>query len=74
MYLSYIGVRTLVESNMQDFYKVVAFPLIALTDTIWFPIGGTVDVVYALTREVTTEEVEPEDESDEAIRKRWRRN
>ncbi|MHC4516043.1 MAG: hypothetical protein ACYS5W_20425, partial [Planctomycetota bacterium] len=50
VYLSYIGTRTLFDQDMNVFYKILGSVFVASVDTIWFPIGGTMDTFYALTR------------------------
>lgn len=49
VYWSYAGTRTMLRSDLNNFYKVTAFPWIAFLDTLWFPLGGVVDLVYTIS-------------------------
>ena len=50
VYLSYIGTRTLITQDMNPVYKFVGGLFVATVDTLWFPIGGTMDTYYVLTQ------------------------
>jgi hypothetical protein len=50
VYLSYIGTRTLIGQDLNPIFKFVGGIFVATVDTIWFPIGGTMDTYYALTQ------------------------
>jgi len=49
VYWSYAGTRTLLRSDLNNFYKVTGFPWMAFVDTLWFPIAGVVDLGYVLS-------------------------
>ncbi len=44
VYYSYIGTKTLLASDMNDAYKFVGSVFIIPVDTLWFPIGGLIDL------------------------------
>lgn len=50
VYLSYLGMQTLVNSEMHGLYKLMAGTVILPVDTLWFPVAGTVDTAYAINR------------------------
>ncbi len=50
VYLSYIGTRTLITQDMNPIYKFVGGLFVAFVDTLWFPVGGTLDTYYVLTQ------------------------
>ncbi len=50
VYLSYIGTRTLITQDMNPIYKFVGGLFVATVDTVWFPVGGTMDTYYVLTQ------------------------
>ena len=56
VYLSYIGTRTLLDQDMNPIYKFVGGWFVAAVDTAWFPVAGTMDTFYALTRKETLPE------------------
>ena len=48
VYLSYVGLRTLQGSDLSSVYQWVGGTLVCITDTIWFPIAGLTDTIYAV--------------------------
>jgi hypothetical protein len=48
VYLSYIGLRTLLASDMTSVYQWVGGTMVCITDTLWFPIAGIADTIYAV--------------------------
>jgi hypothetical protein len=48
VYLSYVGFRTLMQSDLGTGYKWVGGTMVAITDTIWFPVSGLTDLIYAV--------------------------
>ena len=50
VYLSYLGMQTLTDSDMHGLYKFMAALMILPIDTAWFPVAGTVDTIYAINR------------------------
>ncbi len=66
VYLSYIGMQTLLGSDMPVFYKVMGSILTAPIDTVWFPVAGTIDTFYALSRDESGGS-----EDDEGSEDRW---
>lgn len=59
VYLSYIGLKTM--SRAMDDPSAgpimgVALGLVTLVDTIWFPVAGTMDTIYIMTRDTPEQE------------------
>lgn len=50
VYLSYLGMQTLVASDMHGLYKFIATLMILPVDTVWFPVAGAVDTIYVINR------------------------
>ncbi len=50
VYLSYLGMQTLVDSNMHGMYKFMAALMILPVDTVWFPVAGAVDTIYVINQ------------------------
>jgi hypothetical protein len=50
VYLSYVGLRTMKRCNIDSPLMVLAGAMVMIVDTVWFPIAGSVDTVYVLTR------------------------
>ncbi len=48
VYLSYIGTRTTMYSDLKPVYKWTGGVVIAIVDTLWFPVAGLVDTIYAV--------------------------
>ena len=48
VYLSYLGMQTVIASDMHGVYKALASLMILPVDSIWFPIAGTVDTIWAI--------------------------
>ena len=47
-YLSYIGFRTLIYSDLPTPYKWVGGVTSGFVDTLWFPVAGITDLIYAV--------------------------
>ena len=50
VYLSYLGMQTLIDSKMHGLYKFMAALMILPIDTAWFPVAGAVDTIYVINR------------------------
>lgn len=50
VYLSYVGLRTMTRCGIDSPLMVLAGTIVMIVDTVWFPIAGTVDTIYVLTR------------------------
>ena len=57
VYLSYIGMQTLMAAEIDPAYKIAGSIMIIPIDTAWFLFAGTADTVYVLTM------AEPQEES-----------
>ena len=53
VYLSYIGMQTLMSARIDMGYKFVGSIMVIPIDTAWFPLAGTVDTIYALSSDTT---------------------
>ena len=51
VYLSYIGLRTIKNSDLPTPYKAFSGAFSTIIDTMWFPIAATVDVIYSINRD-----------------------
>ncbi len=50
VYLSYVGMQTLIDSNMHGLCKFMAALMILPVDTAWFPVAGAVDTIYVINQ------------------------
>ncbi len=50
IYLSYVGMQTIIHSNMHGLYKFMAALMILPVDTVWFPVAGAVDTIYVINQ------------------------
>ncbi len=50
VYLSYLGMQTLIDSKMHGLYKFMAALMILPVDTAWFPVAGAVDTISVINR------------------------
>ena len=48
--LSYLGLQTLIASDMHSLYKLLAGIMVFPVDTVFFPVTGTIDTFHALAR------------------------
>ena len=65
LYLSYLGMQTLIDSNMHGMYKFMAALMILPVDTVWFPVAGVVDTIYVINQPPAAK---PEEEKQAAGR------
>ena len=63
VYLSYIGAKSLYDSDMHVMYKIAGSFMVLPIDTVWFPVAGVIDTVYALSDHDTDAEG-PEKDAD----------
>ena len=68
VYVSYLGMQTIVRAEMNPLYKLLAGFMILPVDTVWFPVGGTIDTIYAVNADAPEKEEIPEDGTRE---ERW---
>ena len=59
VYLSYLGMQTLIRAEMHPLYKLMAGIMIFPMDTAWFPVAGTVDTIRVLNGPGGVAEDEP---------------
>ena len=69
VYLSYIGTRTLIGQDLNPIYKFVGGLFVAVVDTVWFPIGGTMDTYHGLTQPTpdTAPNTNPDSRPDNSV-------
>jgi len=48
VYLSYVGFRTLLQSDLKPVYKWVGGTMDIIVDTVWFPAAAIADTIYAV--------------------------